>query len=106
MKETLQDNGEAETYSDEKNSDESPAAEELTAVSTQTAVPQELVPPKSEGGSRSRNWFIHGKKDGQPKYDESLFKAIHRTFFTRIWTAGVLKLVSGEALLHCLCSRI
>ncbi|KAF9042985.1 multidrug resistance-associated ABC transporter [Panaeolus papilionaceus] len=32
-----------------------------------------------------------GKKTKSP-YDESLFKAIHRTFFTRIWIAGVLKL--------------
>ena len=96
MKETLQDNEEAEPYNDEKKSDESLAAEGLTAVSTPTAVPQELVPPKSEGGSTPRNWFTRGKKDGKPKYDESLFKAIHRTFFAQIWTAGILKLLSGE----------
>jgi len=28
-------------------------------------------------------------------YDESLFKALYRTFITRIWIAGVLKLISG-----------
>ena len=28
-------------------------------------------------------------------YDESLFKALCRTFISRIWVAGVLKLVSG-----------
>ena len=28
-------------------------------------------------------------------YDESLFKALYRTFITRIWVAGALKLVSG-----------
>ena len=103
MKGTLQDHEEAEPYSDEKKLDESP--EELTAISTQTIAPQKLVPPKSEGGSTPRNWFTRGKKDGKPKYDESLFKAIHRTFFTRIWTAGALKLISGELLLCCLCAR-
>lgn len=101
MKETPRDNEEAERYNDEpyndeKKSDETPAAEELKAASTQSAAPQELVPPKSEGGSTSRNWFKRGKKDGKPKYDESLFKAIHRTFFTRIWIAGILKLLSGK----------
>jgi len=96
MKETLQGNEEAGPYSDEKKSEESPTPEEFTAVSTQTAVPQELETPKSEGGSTYRSWFTRKKKDGKPKYDESLFKAIHRTFFTRIWLAGVLKLTSGE----------
>ncbi|KAF8154551.1 multidrug resistance-associated ABC transporter [Crassisporium funariophilum] len=32
--------------------------------------------------------------DSIPKYDESLFKALHRTFFRRIWTAGSLLLIS------------
>jgi hypothetical protein len=31
------------------------------------------------------------------KYDESLFRALYRTFITRIWVAGVLKLISGMA---------
>ncbi|KAG5645383.1 hypothetical protein DXG03_006336 [Asterophora parasitica] len=34
-----------------------------------------------------------GKK---PKYDSSLFLALHRTFFLRIWIAGILKLFGGE----------
>ncbi|KAF7792646.1 hypothetical protein EIP86_003743 [Pleurotus ostreatoroseus] len=29
------------------------------------------------------------------KYDASLTKALHKTFFWRIWIAGVLKLMSG-----------
>ena len=30
------------------------------------------------------------------KYDESLFKALHRTFFKRIWFSAVLLVVSGK----------
>ncbi|KIM43822.1 hypothetical protein M413DRAFT_434825 [Hebeloma cylindrosporum] len=92
MREDLQHSGEAEQYIDENKSKESPPAEERTATSTPTAVPQQLEPPKSEGGSTSRRWFTRRKKDEKPKYDESLFKAIHHTFFTQIWTAGLLKL--------------
>lgn len=39
-------------------------------------------------------------KDNSPtaKYDSSFPKALHQTFFNRIWAAGVLKLFSGEFL--------
>lgn len=87
---------ETERYSDEKTSEERAPGEALIVLSTQSAVLLESKQPNSEGGSTSRSWFKRGKKDGKPKYDESLFKAIHRTFFARIWTAGVLKLISGE----------
>ena len=30
------------------------------------------------------------------KYDESLFKALHRTFFKRIWVSAVLLVISGK----------
>ena len=30
------------------------------------------------------------------KYDESLFKALHHTFFKRIWASAVLLVISGE----------
>jgi ATP-binding cassette, subfamily C (CFTR/MRP), member 1 len=30
------------------------------------------------------------------KYDESFFKALHRTFFKRIWFSAVLLVVSGK----------
>ena len=30
------------------------------------------------------------------KYDESLFKALHRTFFKRIWASAVLLVISGK----------
>ncbi|KAK7052301.1 multidrug resistance-associated ABC transporter protein [Favolaschia claudopus] len=33
----------------------------------------------------------------KPKYDSSLFKAVHRTFFYRIWFGGILKL-GGDTL--------
>lgn len=94
--ESPQDNAESERYSDEKKYRERLSAEMITPPSTHTAVSQESEPSQPEGGLASRTWFRCGKKDGKPKYDESLFKAIHRTFFTRIWTAGVLKLVSGD----------
>jgi len=38
------------------------------------------------------SWFKQGKK--KALYDESLFRAIHHTFFTRIWVGGALKLFS------------
>ena len=32
----------------------------------------------------------------EPKYDQSLFKALFETFFFQIWTAGLLKLIAGK----------
>ncbi|RDB26371.1 Oligomycin resistance ATP-dependent permease YOR1 [Hypsizygus marmoreus] len=37
-------------------------------------------------------WFR--KKDKKPKWDSSLFLALHRTFLVRIWVAGILKLLA------------
>lgn len=34
----------------------------------------------------------------KPKYDQSLFKALLKTFFFEIWTAGILKLMAGKFL--------
>lgn len=41
-------------------------------------------------------WFRRSKKPARkkPKYDGSLFKAIHQTFFYQIWFSGILKLIS------------
>ena len=39
----------------------------------------------------------HKDKDVKTKYDQSLFKAIIKTFFFQIWTAGLLKLLSGKS---------
>jgi len=96
MGESLLANAELERYGDEKKLKEKLSAEMITPPSTHTAVSQESEPSKPVEGLTSRTWFRRGKGDGKPKYDESLFKAIHRTFFTQIWTAGVLKLVSGD----------
>ncbi|KAF9472565.1 multidrug resistance-associated ABC transporter [Pholiota conissans] len=89
----------ASTTPDERIVDEPvelrPPAETLTAVSTQTAVPHEaeLEPELPGTAARAGRWSCFGRKS-KPQYDESLFKAIHRTFFTQIWVAGTLKLLS------------
>lgn len=50
-----------------------------------------------------RSWFPQRPEkfktgpDGQ-KYDSSLLKALHKTFFRRWWTAGLLKLIAGASL--------
>lgn len=41
-----------------------------------------------------RSWFRRTKTPGTPKYDASLAKTLHNTFFFQIWTAGSLKLFS------------
>ncbi|TFK36263.1 multidrug resistance-associated ABC transporter [Crucibulum laeve] len=45
-----------------------------------------------------KGWFGRGKASKNKKtkspYDESAFKALHRTFIVRIWIAGILKLLS------------
>lgn len=43
-----------------------------------------------------RSWFRRTKTPGTPKYDASLAKTLHNTFFFQIWTAGSLKLFSGK----------
>jgi ATP-binding cassette, subfamily C (CFTR/MRP), member 1 len=41
---------------------------------------------------------------GNIKYDSSLLKALHRTFFIRWWTAGILSLIaSGLTMLEFFC---
>lgn len=43
--------------------------------------------------------FRRKKAAGTPKYDASLTKTLHHTFFSQIWMAGILKLFSGELVL-------
>ncbi|KAF5310093.1 hypothetical protein D9619_010353 [Psilocybe cf. subviscida] len=62
---------------------------ELESKSSHTTVLDEKQAPSP---TRKSRWPF-GKKD-KPLYDESLFLAIHRTFFKRIWIAGILKLLS------------
>lgn len=45
------------------------------------------------------------KKQKSP-YDSSLGKALHGTFFTPFWTAGVLLFIAGSCSLHCLHLRL
>jgi len=96
VRDSAQADVEMELYNDHKKLEETFSEEMLTASSTHPSVRRESEPSKSEEGLTAGMWFGREKKGGQPKYDESLFKAIHSTFFTRIWMAGVLKLASGE----------
>ena len=70
------------------------------------ADPEKVTPddePKPEIKQASRS----GKKQkSNPKYDSSLVKAIHVTFFWQIWGAGLLKLLSGMPSLPWLSLRI
>jgi ATP-binding cassette, subfamily C (CFTR/MRP), member 1 len=48
-----------------------------------------------------KSWFQMKPKtfktdsEGNRKYDSSLLKALHRTFFVRWWTGGLLVLIAG-----------
>jgi ATP-binding cassette subfamily C (CFTR/MRP) protein 1 len=48
-------------------------------------------------GSHQSSEKSKTKRRKKTNYDQSLFKAILRTFRYRIWLAGILKLLSGEA---------
>jgi hypothetical protein len=56
----------------------------------------EKVDPDLPRSKWYRSWFRRTKNPRIRKYDASLTKTLHNTFFFRIWTAGVLKLLSGE----------
>jgi len=49
----------------------------------------------------SNNSTVLEESNKKSNHDESLFKALHRTFFTQIWIAGVLKLVASECTHLC-----
>jgi hypothetical protein len=58
--------------------------ESLSAVSEEKGIddkPGNVEPSKTEKTSK--------------KYDESLFKALHNTFFKRIWSSAFLLVISG-----------
>lgn len=42
----------------------------------------------------------------KPKYDSSLVRALHKTFFWRFWAAGLLKLFSGSGLSLCVARSV
>jgi len=48
--------------------------------------PGNVEPSKSEQGTNKT----------KEKYDESLFKALHHTFFKRIWASAILLVISGK----------
>lgn len=75
------------------NPEKSPP-ETLTNVSTGDTSPPELL-KKTHTRTFVKPWTWFHRKP-KPEFDESLFKAFHRTFFVRIWVGGVLKLFSGE----------
>ena len=53
-------------------------------------------PEKVERSKWYMTCFRRKKNTGAPTYDASLTKTLHNTFFFQIWTAGILKLLSGE----------
>ena len=56
----------------------------------------DLEEAKTRESSKFRRVFTFGSHT-KPKYDSSLFLAIHRTFFSRIWIGGFFKLFSGPS---------
>ncbi|KAF8884421.1 ATP-dependent bile acid permease [Gymnopilus junonius] len=95
--EELQDS--AEKNVEELGGIEHPA-DALTAESTQTAVPpdvDQLPGTKTKKKTDSKAWSCFGQRKKAVKksvYDESLVKAIYRTFMVRIWFSGAMKLFS------------
>ncbi|PPQ74022.1 hypothetical protein CVT26_006961 [Gymnopilus dilepis] len=83
-----------------------PPADTQTAVSTQTAVPPDVelegeLPAgpdtKAKKQTVTKGWSCWGRRkkdETKPIYDESLAKAIYRTFIVRIWFSGAMKLFS------------
>ena len=67
---------------------------EIWSVSwySQAPEPEQAQAPELAKGNLNGN--LNHKK---PKYDQSLFKALFKTFFFQIWTAGILKLIAGES---------
>ena len=59
-------------------------AESLSTFTEEKADKPEDVEPSSKTEQTTK------------KYDESLFKALHRTFIKRIWFSAILLVVSGE----------
>lgn len=59
---------------------------------------------KIEGVTPEKSNAQPKSSDKQQKYDSSLLKAIHTTFFWSWWSSGIMKLLSGR-LRHFLASR-
>jgi ATP-binding cassette, subfamily C (CFTR/MRP), member 1 len=63
---------------------------------------EKFMLPEAEprGQMRRRRWFNKGPDKPKPEatYDASLGRALHKTFFIRIWIAGMLNLCSGVSV--------
>lgn len=61
---------------------------------------EKFMPSESEPHAQTqrRRWFSKGSDRQKITYDASLVRALHRTFFLRIWVAGMLNLASGESV--------
>lgn len=57
---------------------------------------EKFMPSESEPHAQTqrRRWFSKGSDRQKITYDASLVRALHRTFFLRIWVAGMLNLAS------------
>ncbi|KAJ7270615.1 multidrug resistance-associated ABC transporter [Mycena haematopus] len=53
---------------------------------------KETTPAKEKESPKPRRFWHRKPKAEKPEFDSSLFKAVHQTFFVRIWTGGFLKL--------------
>lgn len=53
-----------------------------------------VMPPEAEPRPR-RWWFRNGSNNHKATYDASLVRALHKTFFLRIWISGMLNLSAG-----------
>ena len=61
----------------------------------------ESLNPVSEGkDDKPGNVESSKTEETAKKYDESLFKALHRTFFKRIWVSAVLLVISGKRKIY------
>jgi ATP-binding cassette, subfamily C (CFTR/MRP), member 1 len=82
-----------------------------TSPKEEETVPELKTPLRSDDDSEKgqketsqpnrKSWFQMKPKtfktdsEGNRKYDSSLLKALHRTFFVRWWTGGLLVLIAG-----------
>jgi ATP-binding cassette, subfamily C (CFTR/MRP), member 1 len=82
---------------------------------SESIIPSTSIDKEKQGGEKTipqTKWSWFQKKPkifktdsaGNIKYDSSLLKALHRTFFIRWWTAGILSLIaSGLPMLEFFC---
>ena len=57
-------------------------------------------PVSEEKDDKPGNVETSETEETAKKYDESLFKALHSTFFKRIWVSAVLLVISGKRKIY------